>query len=99
MYNDCGQSMPMTHCSFVSLCYCFHPTTSTAINIRWRDFCTMAGIHRVSNLKSIVLYMFHDPNDVKWFKPIERWTKHGRRGRIMETVGTHGASVHQSNAF
>ncbi|CAL4895990.1 unnamed protein product [Urochloa decumbens] len=45
---------------------------------------------RVSKLKAIVRYMFHNPEDVKWFKPVELWTKHGRRGRIKETVGTHG---------
>jgi pre-rRNA-processing protein TSR1 len=65
-------------------------------------------------LKAMVRYMFHNPDDVKWFKasfcflvdvsylftfyvnktnilqPVELWTKHGRRGRIKETVGTHG---------
>ncbi|XP_006663372.1 pre-rRNA-processing protein TSR1 homolog [Oryza brachyantha] len=46
---------------------------------------------RVSKLKAIVRYMFHNPDDVKWFKPVELWTKHGRRGRIKETVGTHGS--------
>ncbi|KAK3154012.1 hypothetical protein QOZ80_2BG0184710 [Eleusine coracana subsp. coracana] len=46
---------------------------------------------RVSKLKAMVRYMFHNPEDVRWFKPVELWTKHGRRGRIKETVGTHGA--------
>uniref|UniRef100_A0A0D3HKT3 Bms1-type G domain-containing protein n=1 Tax=Oryza barthii TaxID=65489 RepID=A0A0D3HKT3_9ORYZ len=41
---------------------------------------------RVSKLKAVVRYMFHNPED-----PVELWTKHGRRGRIKETVGTHGA--------
>ncbi|CAN1322779.1 Pre-rRNA-processing protein TSR1 homolog [Linum perenne] len=46
---------------------------------------------RVSKRKATVRYMFHNPEDVKWFKPVEVWTKNGRRGRIREPVGTHGA--------
>ncbi|KAJ9165870.1 hypothetical protein P3X46_020688 [Hevea brasiliensis] len=46
---------------------------------------------RVSKLKASVRYMFHNPEDVRWFKPVEVWTKCGCRGRIKEPVGTHGA--------
>ncbi|CAL9115738.1 unnamed protein product [Musa textilis] len=46
---------------------------------------------RVSKSKAIVRYMFHNPSDVRWFKAMEVWTKCGRRGRIKEPVGTHGA--------
>ncbi|KAI7724522.1 hypothetical protein M8C21_023976 [Ambrosia artemisiifolia] len=46
---------------------------------------------RVSKSKAAVRYMFHNPEDVRWFKPVEVWTKLGRRGRIKEPVGTHGS--------
>ncbi|OVA19550.1 Ribosome biogenesis protein BMS1/TSR1 [Macleaya cordata] len=46
---------------------------------------------RVSKKKAIVRYMFHNPQDVRWFKPVEVWSKCGRRGRVKEPVGTHGA--------
>ncbi|XP_059634520.1 uncharacterized protein LOC132276897 [Cornus florida] len=46
---------------------------------------------RVSKLKASVRYMFHNPEDVRWFKPVEVFTKRGRRGRIKEPVGIHGA--------
>ncbi|KAG6556400.1 hypothetical protein Mapa_002343 [Marchantia paleacea] len=47
--------------------------------------------HRVSKRKAVVRFMFHNPEDVRWFKPLELWTKYGRRGRIKEPVGTHGS--------
>lgn len=46
---------------------------------------------RVQKQKAVVRFMFHNPEDVRWFKPLELWTKYGRRGRIKEPVGTHGA--------
>ncbi|CAH8384164.1 unnamed protein product [Eruca vesicaria subsp. sativa] len=46
---------------------------------------------RVSKMKASVRYMFHNPEDVRWFKPVEVWSKCGRRGRVKEPVGTHGA--------
>lgn len=41
--------------------------------------------------KAVVRFMFHTPHDIRWFRPVELWTKYGRRGRIREPVGTHGA--------
>ena len=46
---------------------------------------------RVHKKKAIVKYMFFNAEDVKWFKPLDLFTKYGRRGRIKEPVGTHGA--------
>ncbi|WJX48475.1 hypothetical protein P8452_35032 [Trifolium repens] len=46
---------------------------------------------RVSKRKALVKHMFYNPDDVKFFKPVELYTKHGLRGRIREPVGTHGA--------
>ena len=47
--------------------------------------------HKVHKTKAYVRYMFHNPSDVRWFQPLEVWTKYGRRGKIREPVGTHGS--------
>ncbi len=46
---------------------------------------------RVHRARAVVRLMFHEPDDVRWFRPVDLWTKGGRRGRIREPVGTHGA--------
>lgn len=45
---------------------------------------------RVRKRKAVVKHMFHQPGDVKWFKPAELVTKYGLTGHIKEPVGTHG---------
>jgi len=45
---------------------------------------------RINKRKAIVKRMFFNPDDVRWFRPVELWTKYGRIGRIVEPVGTHG---------
>ena len=37
---------------------------------------------RVHKKKAVVRWMFHQPDDVRWFRPLDLWTKHGLRGRI-----------------
>jgi pre-rRNA-processing protein TSR1 len=39
----------------------------------------------------VVRGLFGCPADVRWFRPVDLWTRAGRRGRIREPVGTHGA--------
>ena len=41
---------------------------------------------KVHKKKAVVRWMFHNPEDVRWFKPLELWTKYGRRGRIKVTA-------------
>jgi pre-rRNA-processing protein TSR1 len=46
---------------------------------------------RVNKKRATVRFMFHHPDDIRWFRPVELYTKSGRRGRITEPLGTHGA--------
>ena len=45
---------------------------------------------RIKKRWATVRFMFFNPDDIRWFKPIELWTKHGSHGRIKDPVGTHG---------
>lgn len=45
---------------------------------------------RVHKRKAVVRWMFFNPDDIRWFKPVELFTKMGRAGHILEPLGTHG---------
>ena len=45
---------------------------------------------KIKKKKAIVRYMFFNPNDINYFKPIQLTTKKNLRGNITESVGTHG---------
>eukprot|EP01130_Rhizamoeba_saxonica_P017541 TRINITY_DN8528_c0_g1_i5.p1 TRINITY_DN8528_c0_g1~~TRINITY_DN8528_c0_g1_i5.p1 ORF type:complete len:743 (-),score=184.82 TRINITY_DN8528_c0_g1_i5:135-2363(-) len=45
---------------------------------------------KINKNRSIIKGMFFTPEDIRWFKPVELWTKYGRTGHIKEAVGTHG---------
>lgn len=44
-------------------------------------------IHRKT---AVVRYMFFNPDDVKYFKHAHIYTKNGKQGRIISSLGTHG---------
>ncbi|KAJ8603848.1 hypothetical protein CTAYLR_000295 [Chrysophaeum taylorii] len=45
---------------------------------------------RTHKRKAVVKHMFHDPDDVRFYKPAQLTTKHGLTANITEPVGTHG---------
>ena len=40
--------------------------------------------------RAIIRYMFFNKHDIRYFRPVELYTKHGLRGKIKDSLGTHG---------
>ena len=45
---------------------------------------------KINKRSATVRYMFWNEPDIRWFKPVELVTNNGRRGHIIESLGTHG---------
>lgn len=43
---------------------------------------------KVHKTKAVVRWMFNCPEDVLWFRPLDLFTKYGRRGRIKVAFRT-----------
>ncbi|GBG27889.1 Pre-rRNA-processing protein TSR1-like [Hondaea fermentalgiana] len=55
-----------------------------------KKICLSGHPIRVKKSWAVVRYMFFTPEDVRWFKPVDLWTKYGMSGRITMPLGTHG---------
>jgi len=45
---------------------------------------------RVQRRRAVIRYMFWNADDVKYFQPIDLWTRRGLKGKIEEPVGEKG---------
>ena len=45
---------------------------------------------KINRRSAVIRYMFYNKEDINWFKPVQLRTKFGRKGHIMDSLGTHG---------
>jgi len=45
---------------------------------------------KINKRAAVVRYLFHNREDIAYFRPVQIRTKHGSRGHIKEALGTHG---------
>jgi pre-rRNA-processing protein TSR1 len=38
--------------------------------------------YKINKKSAVVRYMFFEPEDIQWFRPVELTSKYGRRGHI-----------------
>merc|ERR1712146_499244 len=60
------------------------------VEVHRQAHCAHRLSYRVHKCKAVVRHMFWNAQDIKYFKPLEVSTKHGLRGHITESLGTHG---------
>ena len=54
---------------------------------------------RCHKKKATIRFMFFDPKDIKYFRPVELYTQNGLRGHIKDSLGTHGLMKCYFNDF